>query len=189
MQSCKKTVDEESSTITDVQNTIDIYFKDLETLANYTLNVEITFNLETYVLIIKSDFNKSSFENQNLIEYYQKESNLCYLYVKHSEGYSRNEIDCSANNNQPEFFFKTLKSEWFTEINERYYLNLQNYKDIEPYFKVKFPKATISNFEITFLDEMVHQMIFDVNVESEIYHFVLTLSEINSTSVVLPSLT
>jgi hypothetical protein len=189
MQSCKKTEDEESSIISDVQNTIDTYFKDLESLDNFTLVIDITFNLETYQMIIKREHHQSSFENDNMIEYYLIESNLCYVYFSHSEGFEKNEIDCKSYQNQPEFFFKTLKSEWFSKIDERYFLNLQNYKDIEPYFKVKFPQSSISNFEITFLNEMIHQMIFDVNVANEIYHFVMTLLLIDSTTVDLPDLT
>lgn len=187
LQSCDKDKETDSNLPSEEENILEIYFKGLESLDNFTLEIDVSYLHENYNIIVKSNTNKSSIQNENILEYFEKDGQKCYYYFKHSDGFSKELIPCSSESNQMSLFFKSLKASWFSEHNQRYFLNFQNFKDVEPFFQSEFPNGKISNFEIIFTDELIDQMIFDLTVGTTTYQLTMTLKNINTTEIDLPN--
>jgi hypothetical protein len=177
---------EDSPSVTESPNPLDVYFEHIQTMNQYRMDIEITANQVTYLIQIKRNVHDMSYSVDGYTEYYTKLENRCYVYQPYSDGYQKNSVDCSQNDLFSDMFFRSLTREMFTEINGRYYMGLQYLNLVESFFKSAISTSKVSNFEILFGQEFIEGFLFDVTIAQVIYHHKITFYDINSTIILFP---
>ncbi len=172
-------VDAEAKLIIDV-------FEGLDTFDDYTLDIIVQNQLDLYYMTIEFDDTKSSFEIDGNKEYYMYNNGVNEHYFKQSGVYQKESATESLSDNF--LFFYSLEAEMFTSQDGKYYLNIQNYSEIEAFFESEFPDCVVQNFEMTIASEQISSMAFDVVVDEINYHIVMTFSLIGETTITLPTI-
>lgn len=159
---------------------------DFKALSNYTMHIELKQHHDVVSIIIQTDGQKASFQVDDEIEYLVKSGTNCERYFNTSSGYMKASNPCDTLSNDYRFL-KNIQADWFSQHEGTYYLNIQNYTNIEPFFQQALPNASVTNFELVVEQEVITGFIFDVTVSSIIYNLTITLSHIGTTHVEVPN--
>jgi hypothetical protein len=153
-------------------------------LSNYQMDIRIQNGHDLYDIIIQFDNEKSSFEFDGQIDYYEQQGGTLYHYVPQGELYAKEMITTPENNEYN--FFKAFEVDWFTYNNGKYLMNLQNQSQAQVFFNGSFPDSVLTGFEMTIDDDFISEMIFLLQVDEISYRFVIEFSNIGTIDIVLP---
>lgn len=156
-----------------------------QALNNFTMTIEIKQHNRIINMVISTDDNKSAFQVDESIEYYLRNESSCSHYYMTSKGYEVDTKTCESISNDYRFF-KHIEADWFSVADGRYYLNIEHYQKIQPFFRNMFPNAVVANFELIVLNDSISGFLFDVSVDGVIYQFDIALSQMNQTVVEVP---
>jgi len=160
-------------------------FDATDLMSNYTLTISIQQLADLYEMTMMVDGEKSSFEMDDQIEYFEKQGTMIDRYYPVGEGYRKESISQSQNN--AFHFFKDLEASWFQTVSGKNFLKTEYNDEVAQFFQSEFPGSTVSNLELVVGDTYFEQIIFDVTVDSVMYRFTLTLSAVGTTTVTLPT--
>ena len=182
------TRDERPSTPIETPNPYAVFFDTLNEMDQYSLDIEVTVNQETYHFLFKRYQHISSSQVGETIDYFVKEEQFCYLYRHYEDGYRKHPHDCSPDEVASFLFFRLLDWTMFTELNGRYFMNLQSLHVVESFFVKEFPHAKVSNFEILFGHHHIESIVFDLTLGKTVYHHVMMFYGIHETIILLPDI-
>lgn len=155
-------------------------------MTNYTLSVSIQQLADLYEMSMKVDEDKSSFTMGTEIEFYEKTAAGYNYYFPVGDSYRIESI--TENPEGSGFhFFKDLEASWFQQVSGKYFLKSEYNDDVAVFFQDEFPGSIVSNLELVVGDTYFEQLIFQVTIDSVMYHFNMTLSAIGETTVTLPT--
>jgi hypothetical protein len=137
-------------------------------------------------MVLMVDGDKSSFTMGLETEYYEKQGNTIDRYYPVGEGY-RKENSAQSSTTQSFHFFKDLEASWFQVVSNRYFLKSEYNDEVAAFFQSEFPGSTVSNLELVVGETYFESIVFDVTVNSVMYRFTMTLSNVGQTTVTLPT--
>jgi hypothetical protein len=161
------------------------HVESFQALNNFTMSIEIKQHNRIINMVISTDDYKSAFQVDESIEYYLRNESSCSHYYMTSKGYAVDTKTCESISNDYRFL-KHIEADWFSVADGRYYLNIEHYQKIQPFFRNMFPTAVVANFELIVLNDVISGFLFDVSVDSVIYQFDIALSQMNQTVVEVP---
>lgn len=155
-------------------------------MTNYTLSVSIQQLADLYEMSMLIDDDKSSFIMGDEIEFYEKTSTGYDYYFPVDDSYRKESI--TENPDGSGFhFFKDLEASWFQLVSDKYFLKSDYNDEVAVFFQDEFPGCVVSNLELVVGETYFEQLIFQVTIDSVMYHFTMTLSAIGETTVTLPT--
>ena len=166
---------------------IEQLFLDSSSMDNYTLTVLIFHQLDVYTLTIKMTNDLVSLDMEGQIEYFQKDDELCRHHLPTNTGYVIDVISCEDQQTMTYRFFDAFQQTWFSEVDGKYYLNLEHYQALTAFFGQTMDDAVVANFELILGDHYFEQFKFDILVNELLYRLDMTFSDIGETVVVLPT--
>lgn len=161
-------------------------FDATDLMSNYTLSISIQQLADVYDMVLMVDGDKSSFTMGLETEYYEKQGNTIDRYYPVGEGY-RKENSAQSSTTQSFHFFKDLEASWFQVVSNRYFLKSEYNDEVAAFFQSEFPGSTVSNLELVVGETYFESIVFDVTVNSVMYRFTMTLSNVGQTTVTLPT--
>ncbi|MCR3905403.1 MAG: hypothetical protein NUK62_00045 [Tenericutes bacterium] len=153
-------------------------------ISNYQMDITIQNGHDLYDMIIQFDSEKSSFEFDGQVEYYEQQGGTLYHYIPQGELYVKETVTTTGSNEYE--FFKSFEVDWFTYNNGKYLMNLQNQSQAQLFFNDSFPDSELTGFEMTIENDFISEMVFLLQVGEISYRFVIEFSNIGTIDIVLP---
>lgn len=147
---------------------------------NYLLTIGLSRGEEQDTIELAFDGERSSFAIDDSKEYYEKTPQGCFRYVETTDGYVKESYGCS---NEPSLFYLDFSYDWFTWIDQAYYLEYQHLDHVSQFFQSEMEGSHASNFTLTLNGSRFDRFNLDVNHGGAIWNITMTFSDFDSVEI------
>jgi len=152
----------------------------MRTRNNFRLTVDLARGEEQNTMELAFDHDRSYFRIDDFQEYNERTPDGCFRYVPTTDGYVKESYDCST---EPTLFYLDFSFDWFTAIDQVYYLEYQHLDHVSAFFQSEMEGSFASNFTLTLTNGHFDQFNLDVNHSGAIWNVTMSFSDFDSVEI------